>query len=101
MNHVAHHRISLRRPAPAAEDAVMPDACLHVMLLHVRAQAAAEILRRKGLADGADIVLLALDGEEKRALDRAGIDTAAAMPHLAARQEMLLKDFLDRLDEEL
>jgi len=55
----------------------MADARLHVVLLAVGPQAGAEIVRGHGLADGADVVALALDGEQRRAADRLGIDATA------------------------
>src|SRR5471032_1865336 len=75
---VTHLRINLVAPAPAVEDAVMADLGLQeVMFLAVR-QAAAEIDRRRGLADGSDVVVLAFDGEQGGPLDRRRIDLAAA-----------------------
>jgi len=56
----------------AAEDAVVADAGLHVMASQVRPQSAAQFVRRHGLADGADVVALALDGEQHGAADARG-----------------------------
>ena len=48
-------------------------------------------MRRHGLADRADVVALALDGQEHRPADRARIDLPAAKHHLAERQPVFLE----------
>src|SRR5437764_13058856 len=71
---VSHQGIDLAGPPPAAEHAVMADAGLHVVFLAIGPEAGAEIVRRHGLADGANVVALALDGEQRGAADRLGVD---------------------------
>ena len=58
----------------------------------MRAERVAEIMRRGGLADGADIVLLALDSQQRSTPDRSGVDRAAAIGELALGQQRLLED---------
>src|SRR5216683_634470 len=60
---VSHQGVDLPGPAPAAEHAVMADAGLHVVLLAIGPEARAKIVRRHGLADRADVVAFAFDGE--------------------------------------
>src|SRR5262249_41841033 len=92
MNDVAQDRIGLGHPAAAAEDAVMADADLDVVMLFVRAEARAQFLGGEGLADRADVIALALDRQKKGLADRARIDAAAAPAHRAAWQIVLLED---------
>ena len=55
-------------------------------------------MRRKGLAGPGDVVLLALDGEQRRRLDGRGADRPLSAPdHLAARQIVALEDAGDGL----
>ena len=68
---VAEHRKDIAVPALAVEDAVMADAGLHVMALHVRPQAGAEFVGGERLTDGADVVALAFDSEQRGAADGA------------------------------
>src|SRR6185503_16175549 len=93
--------IDLGAPAPAVEDAVMADLGLNVMRLLGSREAGAEIERRGGLADGADIVVLALDTEERGALDGARLDAAVARGEAVQRQRMVLEDALHRLEIEI
>src|SRR3954465_7569601 len=88
---VTHLWINLAAPAPPVEDAVMADLGLQVMLLLAGRKPSAEIERRRGLADGADIVVLAFDGEQRRAFDRRRLDLAVARDEAAERQRMLLE----------
>ena len=77
-NHVLQNRIDLVLPALAGKDAVVPDAGLHVVALEIGAQLAAQVVRSHRLADGANVVALALDGEQHGAPDRrAGRDSRA------------------------
>src|SRR5262249_29255963 len=76
-DHVAHDRVDLGLPAPAAEYAVMADAGLQVVALLVGLEAGAQVVRCRGLADGADVVALAFHGEQRGAPDRLGIDRTA------------------------
>src|SRR3954464_14960986 len=59
----------LLAPAPAAEGAVMADVGLQEMLLAIRRDSGAQAMRGLGLADAGDVVLAALDGEERRVAD--------------------------------
>src|SRR5215831_4070487 len=61
---VLQDRIDLVFPALAAEYPLMADAGLHVVALEIGSQPAAQVVRRDRLADGADVVALALDGEQ-------------------------------------
>ena len=60
-------------PAPAAEDAIMANFRLHVVRLHILPQTRAKVLRGEGLAEAANIVPLAFDGQQRGALGRAGL----------------------------
>src|SRR3984893_7126463 len=91
-NHILQNRIDLVLPALAGKDAVVPDAGLHVVALEIGAQLAAQVVRRHRLADGADVVALALDGEQHGAADRGRVDLVAVPLQLAERQEVLLED---------
>ena len=71
-DHVAHQRIDLVLPAPAAEHAVVAGARLHVVGAQVGAQLAAQVLRGQGLAGRADVVAFALDRDQRGAADRRG-----------------------------
>ena len=82
-------------------DPVVADAGLHVVLAHVRAQARAQVLRGQGLADAADVVALAFDGQQRGAADARRLDAAAAPLQFAARQVVALEHALDRLQIEL
>src|SRR4051794_1040133 len=97
----AQHRIYLIGPAPPVEHTVMPGARLEMVVLQMGSQAAAQFLRRRGLADGADVVVLAFHREQRRAPDRGRIDRAVMPFQLALGQRMFLKDGADGLDEEL
>src|SRR5579862_7894770 len=72
-------------PAAAVKDAVMADRRLQVVGVPGRREVAAKAVRRDGLADRADVVLLALDGHQRGLLDRAGIDRLAMHPQRAVR----------------
>src|SRR4029077_10970132 len=76
-NHVLQDRINLVLPALAGKDAVMADAGLHVVALEIGAQLAAQVVRGHRLADGADVVALAFNGEQHGAPDRRRVDLAA------------------------
>src|SRR4051812_32412186 len=78
VNELLQPRIDLRFPPSPAEDAVMPDAWLHVMFFHVWPDAGAQVMRRERLSDRADVVFLAFDGEQRRAADSAGLNQPAA-----------------------
>src|SRR6516164_113353 len=58
-------RVDLRCPAPPAENPVVTNSSLHVMAFHVRLEPAAQLVRRGGLANGADIIALPFDGEQR------------------------------------
>ena len=70
--------IDLVLPPLAAEYAIMADTGLHVVALQIRAQFAAEIVGSNGLADGADVVTLALHCKQHGAADCIGVDRGAA-----------------------
>src|SRR5262249_30882836 len=69
-NDVLDQRIDLVGPAVAAEHAIVADAGLHVVALEIGAQPGAEVVGGRGLADRADVVALAFDGEQHGAPDR-------------------------------
>src|SRR5947208_2527616 len=71
-------RIDLFAPTAAVEDAVMADAVLQVVFLLARRQAGQQARGGRGLADGADIVILAFDQEDGRLFDRLRLDQARA-----------------------
>src|SRR5512145_1022065 len=62
-DHVAHDGVDLGLPALAAEYAVVADPRLQVVALHIGLEPPAQVVRRRGLADAADVVALALHGE--------------------------------------
>src|SRR5262249_37266010 len=98
---VSHQGIDLAGPAAAAEHAVVADTSLHVVFLAVGPEARAEVVRRHGLADRADIVALALDREQGGAADRLGVDPAVLPVELPLGQQMLLEHALHGLEIEL
>src|ERR1700731_3085548 len=98
---IPHQRIDLVGPTIAAEDAIMPDTGLHVVALEVRPEPRAQLVGCGGLSDGADVVALAFDGEQHRALDGARLDPLTAPRELAGRQRVLLKNAPHRLKIEL
>ena len=61
------------------------------MRAQVGPQVLREILRGQRLADGADVVALAFDGQQCGAANRGGVDRAAAVSQLAPRQCVLLE----------
>jgi hypothetical protein len=69
--------------------------------LRIGTQIAAEVMRSDGLADGANVVALALDGEQHGAPDRSRIDAPAAIVEPAARKRMLLENEPHGLEIEL
>jgi len=69
----------------------MADTRLHVVTLAVRPDRRAELLRGERLPDRADVVLLALDGEQRSALDRARLNRLAAECQRARRERILLE----------
>src|SRR6516164_683519 len=85
-NHVAHDRVDLLLPAPAREDAVVANARLHVVAAHVGFDAPAQLVRRRRLAQRADVVTLTLDREKCGAANRAWLDALAAKVKLAPRK---------------
>ncbi len=66
---IAHDGIDLFAPAPSRKNAVMPRAFCHVMLTADRSDAGAQVVRRLGLPRAGNIVELAFDGEQRRAVD--------------------------------
>lgn len=94
---VAHHGIDLSLPSCAAEHAIVARPRLQMMALEVGLQRRAEIVRRDCLPDGADIVPLAFNREERRAAYRARVDAAVVHGEQAASEVRLLEHALDRL----
>src|SRR6516165_5906258 len=72
-DHVLDDRIDLVFPALAGEHAVMADAGLHVVALEIGTQLPAKVVRGDRLANRADVVALALDGQQHGAADCARI----------------------------
>ena len=54
-------------------------------------------MRRLGLAETGDVVVLAFHRHQRHALDLRGIDRLAAMGHLALRQRVLDEHGIDGL----
>src|SRR5665213_1862789 len=98
---VPHLRVNLVAPAPPVEDPVMADIGLDVAFLLAGFKAAEELMRRGGLADRANVVVLALDGQERGAGNGAGFDRTVAQGHFALRQRVFLKDATDGLQVEI
>ena len=69
----------------------MADAGLEMVALAIRAQPIAEGMGRDGLADRADVVAFALDGQQHHAPDHARINAVAPPLQLAERKLMLTK----------
>src|SRR5579863_6551425 len=97
VNELGHFGVDLGTPAAAVEDAVMTDLGLKVMMPLADGHARTEIQNRGGLADRADIVVLALHREDRGTRDGARLDLAAPRLEVPERQGMLLKDALDGL----
>src|SRR5690349_22518815 len=55
LNDHSQHRVDLVLPAPSVEHPIVSGTGLEVMVLQMGPQAAAQILRGKGLADRADV----------------------------------------------
>ena len=94
-------RHDLGPEARAVEHAIMADLRLDVMDTHLLGDVDAQILGGFGLADAGNVVILALDGQKRDALDRAKVDPIALEHHLALRQRVLDEDLFDRLKIEL
>src|SRR5271169_3717008 len=84
-NHVLQDRIDLVFPALAGENSIVPDTGLHVVALEIGPQLAAQVVRGDRLADGADVVALALDRQQHGLADRARIDLLAVPFQFAER----------------
>jgi hypothetical protein len=86
LNDITHHGVDFVVPASAAEDAVVANPRLHVVHLHILPQFRAKVLRGEGLAEAANIVPLAFDGQQSGVLDeRADVDqllNRTTMPRL-------------------
>jgi hypothetical protein len=76
----------------------MADAGLHVLALQIRAQLAAELMRRHRLPDGTDIVAFALDCEKHGLADCIRVHALAVPLQSTKGQRMVLKDQLHRLE---
>src|SRR5262245_29634148 len=90
-DHVAHDGIDLLLPALAREDAVVADASLHVVAAHVGLDALAQLMRRRRLAQRANVVALTLNRQKRGAADRAWGDALAAKVEHALGQPRLLE----------
>src|ERR1700689_4804982 len=86
LNDLADLGVDLAFPTASAEHAVMADAALQMMRLHVDPHAGAKVERRHGLADGTDVVLFALHGQQSSPADRGGRHSGAVEGQLAKRQ---------------
>ena len=71
---IGHARGDLGAEARAVEHAVMADAGLQPMRLAVGRDVHAKPMRRLGLADAGNVVVLALDRQQRDAADRRRID---------------------------
>src|SRR5262249_35560448 len=98
---VAQLRIDAVAPAAAVEHAVMADARLQMVALLGCGEARQQAMDRRGLADGADVVVLALDGEDRGAGDGAGIDPGATRDEFAACQRLAMEHAIDGLKIEI
>ena len=78
----------------------MADAGLQVVAAQVRAELRGEFVGGGGLADGADVVALAFDGQERGAGDLRAIDGDAVMLEAAERQAHFLEHPGDGLEVE-
>ena len=65
-------RRDLGAEARAVEDAVMADLRLHVVGAHVGRDVDADVVRRLGLADAGNVVVLAFDGQQRDVRIAAG-----------------------------
>src|SRR3712207_3792651 len=93
--------IDLRLPARAAEDAVVADPVLQVVLLALLRDPGAQVVRGERLPGGADLVVPALHGEQGGAADRGRIHAFAPPGEAAGGEVVLLEDAVDRLQVEL
>src|SRR5580658_4682326 len=98
---VADLGIDLIAPTLAVEDAVVADLGLHVVRLLASGKADAEVERGCCLADGADVVLLALDADQLCPRDGARLDQAAATLEEAQGERVLLEHPRHRLQKEV
>ncbi len=91
-----------RFPAPsdAVEDAIVAHIGLQVVPLQMRTQRATEIVRRRCLAQGADVVAASFHRQKCGVADLARIDLAPAMGKIAGREFGLLEYPVDGLDIE-
>src|SRR5687767_12010929 len=92
---VAHLRVDDVAPAAAAEDAVVAGAGHGQVTLSIGRHAGAQLDRRLRLAETGDVVLLTLDGQQRRARDGLGRDPFAAHVPPSARQQVLLEHDAD------
>src|SRR6202035_2709480 len=90
---VGHHEVrdprrDLGAKARSVEHAVMADTRLHPMGPALGGNVEAQPVRRLGLSEARDIVVLALDREQRDAADAGGIDLRAPVRHGALRQSV-------------
>ena len=91
----------MRAEARAVEDAVMANLLLHQVLAARVRNVGRERVRRLRLADAGDVVVLALNCHQRRAVDGGRIDRLVPVHHRALGQSVLDEDRLDRLQVEL
>src|SRR3982751_5937159 len=94
---VAQLRVDGLAPAPSAEDAVVAGAFDGEAPLPCRRYARAQVQSGVRLILARDVVVLALDGQERGPRDRLGRDARAADRPKPARQQMLVEHDADRI----
>src|SRR5262252_1695309 len=94
---VGNSRCNLGAKTRSVENAVMSNTRLQPMGLAIRRNIDAQTMRRFGLPNARNVVVLAFDGEQRHALDRGWINAASAMAHLAPRQSMAHEHRVHRL----
>src|ERR1700688_4895413 len=88
---LANERVDLGFPVAAAEHAVVADAGLHVAAAAFACDRAAEHVGRGGLPERGDIVLRALDREQRQVRDRVQLDALTA-PLEASEPEVVAQE---------
>src|SRR5579864_5723198 len=100
-NMAAHLGIDFPLPARARENAVMPHPGLQIMLLFVWLERSAQLVGGKGLSRRADIVTLALHGQERCSANGARVHVMSAPFKASSREIVPLKHTLDSLEIKL
>src|SRR5208337_5134995 len=96
-NELADARGDFLAETGAAEHAEVADFRLQVVQFPRLWDVDAEFLRRMGLTDAGNVVLLAFDRHQTAVADRRQIDELAAVPHLTLRQRVTNENGFDRL----